>query len=49
VISGYEGSKPRQVLITEADVSRVLDEPGGRAPVATLPKPDPDPEAPGRE
>ena len=25
VISGYEGSKPRQVLITEADVSRVLD------------------------
>ena len=27
VISGYEGSKPRQVLITEADLSRVL---GGR-------------------
>ena len=26
VISGYEGSKPRQVLITEADVSRVLDD-----------------------
>jgi DNA segregation ATPase FtsK/SpoIIIE, S-DNA-T family len=24
VISGYEGSKPRQVLITQADVSRVL-------------------------
>jgi DNA segregation ATPase FtsK/SpoIIIE, S-DNA-T family len=24
VISGYEGSKPRQVLITEADVARVL-------------------------
>jgi S-DNA-T family DNA segregation ATPase FtsK/SpoIIIE len=24
VISGYEGSKPRQVLITEADVPRVL-------------------------
>ena len=23
VISGYEGSKPRQVLITEADLSRV--------------------------
>ena len=34
VISGYEGSKPRQVLITEADVSRVLDDPGGGAPVA---------------
>jgi S-DNA-T family DNA segregation ATPase FtsK/SpoIIIE len=28
VISGYEGSKPRQVLITEADLSRVLA--GGR-------------------
>jgi hypothetical protein len=27
VISGYEGSKPRQVLITEADVSRVLASP----------------------
>ena len=24
VISGYEGSKPRQVLITEADLDRVL-------------------------
>jgi S-DNA-T family DNA segregation ATPase FtsK/SpoIIIE len=24
VISGYEGSKPRQVLISEADVPRVL-------------------------
>ena len=24
VISGYEGSKPRQVLITEGDVPRVL-------------------------
>jgi DNA segregation ATPase FtsK/SpoIIIE, S-DNA-T family len=24
VISGYEGSKPRQVLIAEADVARVL-------------------------
>jgi S-DNA-T family DNA segregation ATPase FtsK/SpoIIIE len=30
VISGYEGSKPRQVLITEADLSRVLG--GGAAP-----------------
>jgi len=28
VISGYEGSKPRQVLITEADLPRVLDETG---------------------
>ncbi len=33
VISGYEGSKPRQVLITPADLSRVLS--GGEAePVA---------------
>jgi S-DNA-T family DNA segregation ATPase FtsK/SpoIIIE len=24
VISGYEGSKPRQVLVTEVDVPRVL-------------------------
>ena len=27
VISGYEGSKPRQVLITEADLPRVLGRP----------------------
>jgi DNA segregation ATPase FtsK/SpoIIIE, S-DNA-T family len=32
VISGYEGSKPRQVLITEADLPRVLG-PGSPAPV----------------
>jgi S-DNA-T family DNA segregation ATPase FtsK/SpoIIIE len=31
VISGYEGSKPRQVLITEADVSRVLASSGPSA------------------
>jgi S-DNA-T family DNA segregation ATPase FtsK/SpoIIIE len=30
VISGYEGSKPRQVLITEADLPRVLS--GGTGP-----------------
>ena len=24
IISGYEGSKPRQVLITEADLPRIL-------------------------
>ena len=34
VISGYEGSKPRQVLITEADLSRVLGG-GGAEPAAT--------------
>jgi DNA segregation ATPase FtsK/SpoIIIE, S-DNA-T family len=33
VISGYEGSKPRQVLITEADLSRVLPGGGGSQPV----------------
>ncbi len=42
IISGYEGSKPRQVLITEADVPRILshlaeaDAPSSRAP-ATVP------------
>ena len=43
VISGYEGSKPRQVLITEGDVPRVLAnlaEAGGgaREPVAAEPR-----------
>jgi DNA segregation ATPase FtsK/SpoIIIE, S-DNA-T family len=36
VISGYEGSKARQVLITEADLPRVLEslaEPAVAAPV----------------
>ena len=36
VISGYEGSKPRQVLMTEADVPRILahfSESGGSDPV----------------
>ena len=34
VISGYEGSKPRQVLITEADLPRVLAGSGGDGPPA---------------
>jgi S-DNA-T family DNA segregation ATPase FtsK/SpoIIIE len=34
VISGYEGSKPRQVLITEADLPRVLGESRPAEPVA---------------
>jgi DNA segregation ATPase FtsK/SpoIIIE, S-DNA-T family len=34
VISGYEGSKPRQVLITEADLSRVLSGDPEPEPVA---------------
>ena len=36
VISGYEGSKPRQVLISEGDVPRVLaglEERGASVPV----------------
>ncbi len=37
VISGYEGSKPRQVLISEADLPRVLDETGMRAKGERLP------------
>ncbi len=50
VISGYEGSKPRQVLVTEADLPRVLaalagtpDEPD------RLPPPQPAPVASGPE
>jgi S-DNA-T family DNA segregation ATPase FtsK/SpoIIIE len=42
IISGYEGSKPRQVLITEADVPRILAhlaEAEGGAP-APVPVPD---------
>jgi DNA segregation ATPase FtsK/SpoIIIE, S-DNA-T family len=43
VISGYEGSKPRQVLITQADLSRVLSPQGQVAepePVAADSDPD---------
>ncbi len=35
VISGYEGSKPRQVLVTQADLNRVL------APAGSNPAPEP--------
>jgi S-DNA-T family DNA segregation ATPase FtsK/SpoIIIE len=34
VISGYEGSKPRQVLITQADLNRVLAPAGQSGPAA---------------
>jgi S-DNA-T family DNA segregation ATPase FtsK/SpoIIIE len=37
VISGYEGSKPRQVLITQADLNRVLAPAGASSP----PQPEP--------
>jgi DNA segregation ATPase FtsK/SpoIIIE, S-DNA-T family len=43
VISGYEGSKPRQVLITQADLARVLgsgEEQQQPAPVAVESDPD---------
>jgi S-DNA-T family DNA segregation ATPase FtsK/SpoIIIE len=42
VISGYEGSKPRQVLITEADLPRVLGDGEGTAePIAAEPEASP--------
>jgi DNA segregation ATPase FtsK/SpoIIIE, S-DNA-T family len=41
VISGYEGSKPRQVLITQGDLSRVLSS-GDAEPVSVAGDPDPD-------
>jgi S-DNA-T family DNA segregation ATPase FtsK/SpoIIIE len=53
IISGYEGSKPRQVLITEADVPRILvalsERPGAQP--AAVPASGPEPVAlePGAE
>jgi S-DNA-T family DNA segregation ATPase FtsK/SpoIIIE len=41
VISGYEGSKPRQVLVTQADLGRLVA--GGEAPA---PEPEASPVAP---
>src|SRR5205823_6569510 len=42
IISGYEGSKPRQVLITEADVPRILSplSEGEAQPSAASAQPD---------
>ena len=45
IISGYEGSKPRQVLISEADVPRILAqlaEPDSASSPAEVPVPDDD-------
>jgi S-DNA-T family DNA segregation ATPase FtsK/SpoIIIE len=41
VISGYEGSKPRQVLITQADLPRVLSS-GDAEPASVAADSDPD-------
>ena len=41
IVSGYEGSKARNVLVTEADLPRIL---GDRA-AAALPEPDDDTQA----
>jgi S-DNA-T family DNA segregation ATPase FtsK/SpoIIIE len=42
IISGYEGSKPRQVLIAEADVPRILvalnERPGSASPAVADPE-----------
>jgi S-DNA-T family DNA segregation ATPase FtsK/SpoIIIE len=44
VISGYEGSKPRQVLVSEADVPRVLAALEGRADAVAVPDDEDPPE-----
>ncbi len=45
VISGYEGSKPRQVLITQADLNRVLAPAGSSEPAPEPVALDADPDA----
>jgi S-DNA-T family DNA segregation ATPase FtsK/SpoIIIE len=42
VISGYEGSKPRQVLVTQADLPRLI---GGGAATSGAEQPEPEPSA----
>jgi S-DNA-T family DNA segregation ATPase FtsK/SpoIIIE len=50
VISGYEGSKPRQVLITQADLARVVGGPGsGGGGGGASPEPSPVGAEPGND
>jgi S-DNA-T family DNA segregation ATPase FtsK/SpoIIIE len=46
IISGYEGSKPRQVLVSEAEIGRMLERLSGEAvegsPADVEPEPEPD-------
>jgi S-DNA-T family DNA segregation ATPase FtsK/SpoIIIE len=49
IISGYEGSKPRQVLIGEADVPRILAHLAEGAPGSRTPAPVPDAGDPGSD
>jgi S-DNA-T family DNA segregation ATPase FtsK/SpoIIIE len=46
IISGYEGSKPRQVLITEADVPRILSHLAEAEAPSAVATPAPVPDAP---
>jgi S-DNA-T family DNA segregation ATPase FtsK/SpoIIIE len=46
IISGYEGSKPRQVLVTEGDLPRVLAALDAAPPSAPEIPPDPLPAEP---
>ena len=46
IISGYEGSKPRQVLITEADVPRILSHLAEAEGPSAARTPTPVPDAP---
>jgi S-DNA-T family DNA segregation ATPase FtsK/SpoIIIE len=46
IISGYEGSKPRQVLVTEGDLPRVLAALDAAPPSAPELPPDPLPAGP---
>ena len=48
IISGYEGSKPRQVLITEADVPRILSHLAEAEAPSAAATPAPVPDAPDR-